>query len=122
MAGEGLDEAGGAAVDELRQGAGAGLDRPRGALGAAVEAVDLHEDRARLRGPAPAQHGRDGEVGAAGEGDHAAGVTAREYHARVGGERQPLSAGPAQRGDDGPLADPARGVDAGDPVRDITRR
>ena len=34
-------------------------------------------------------------------------VTARGDHARVGGERGAVTAGPAQRGDDGPLADPA---------------
>ena len=50
-----------------------------------------------------------------------AGVAARGDHARFGGEGQPVAAGPAQGGDDGPLADPARGVDAGEPVNDVLR-
>jgi hypothetical protein len=62
---------------------------------------------ARLQAAAVAQRGRDGDVAAGGQGDHAAGVAARGHHARVGGEGQPVVAGPAQRGDDGPLADPA---------------
>jgi hypothetical protein len=77
---------------------------------------------AGLQAAAAAQRGRDGDVAAGGQGDHPAGVAARGHHAGVGGERQQVAAGPAQRGDDGPLADPARGVDAGDPVHDVLGR
>jgi hypothetical protein len=91
-------------------------------LEARVLAVLDAELVAGLQAAAAAQRGRDGDVAAGGQGDHAAGVAAPGYHARVGGERQPVAAGPAQRGDDGPLADPARGVDAGDPVHDVLRR
>jgi hypothetical protein len=34
---------------------------------------------------------------------------------------QPVTAGPSPRGDDGPFANPARGVDAGDPVDHVRR-
>jgi len=77
---------------------------------------------AGLQAATAAQRGRDGDVAAGGQGDHAAGVAARCHNARVGGERQQVAAGPAERGDDGPLADPARGVDAGDPVDNILGR
>jgi NTP pyrophosphatase (non-canonical NTP hydrolase) len=62
------------------------------------------------------QRGRDGDVATGGQGDHAARIAAGGHHPGVGGEGQPVTASPTQRGDDGRLADPARGVDAGDPV------
>ena len=40
----------------------------------------------------------------------------------VGGEGQQVAAGSAQRGDDGPLAEPARAIDAGEPVHDALGR
>ena len=52
------DDRGEAAVAALL-GLEQGLRRRPVEVGAAVEAVDLHEDRAGLRGPAPAQHRRD---------------------------------------------------------------
>jgi hypothetical protein len=77
---------------------------------------------AGLQATAAAQRRRYGDVGAGGQGDHAAGVAARGHHAHVGGERQPVAASSVQRGDDRLLADPARGVDAGDPVDNVPGR
>jgi hypothetical protein len=74
---------------------------------------------AGLQAAAAAQRGRNGDVGLGGHGDHAAGVAARGDHPRLGGQGQPVAVGPAQSGDYGPLADPARGVDAGEPVHDV---
>jgi hypothetical protein len=61
---------------------------------------------AGLQAAAVPQRGRDGDVGAGGQGDHAAGVAARGHHARVDGQRKPVTALPAQRVDDGPVGDP----------------
>ena len=71
---------------------------------------------------AAAQRGGNRDVGAGGQGDHAAWVAAGGDHARVGGQGQPVTAGPAQRAGDGPVGDPAGGVDAADPVDHILGR
>jgi hypothetical protein len=44
---------------------------------------------------------------------------ARDHHPGVGGESQPVTAPPAQRGDGHPVGDPARGVDPAEPVDHI---
>jgi hypothetical protein len=65
---------------------------------------------------AAAQRGRDHDAGPGRHGDHAARVAACHHHPGVGGEGQPVTAAPAQRGDGRPVGDPARGVDAAEPV------
>ena len=45
-----------------------------------------------------------------------AGVAARDHHARLRGDGQPVTAAPAQHAGDRAVGDPARGVDPADPV------
>ena len=65
---------------------------------------------------AAAQRGRDHDVRPDRHGDHAARIAARDHHPGVGGDGQPVTAPPAQRGDGHPVSDPARGVDPAEPV------
>jgi hypothetical protein len=51
--------------------------------------------------------------------DHVPRVAARDHHAGLGGQGQPVTAAPAQRGDDGPAGDPAGGIDAAETVDGI---
>ena len=48
---------------------------------------------AGLQAAAAAQRGGNRDVGAGGQGDHAARVAAGGHHARVGGQGQPVTAG-----------------------------
>ena len=63
--------------------------------------------------------GGDHSVGPVQHSDHAAGVAARDHHARAGGEGEPVPAAPAQRADDRLVGDAAGGVDAAESVDHI---
>jgi hypothetical protein len=47
------------------------------------------------------------------------GKAARDHHPGIGGQGQPVTAAPAQRGDGHPVGDPARGVDPAEPVDQV---
>jgi hypothetical protein len=54
--------------------------------------------------------------GLAGTVNHASRVAAREHHAVLDGQGQPVTPAPAQRGDGRPVSDPARSVDAAEAI------
>lgn len=75
---------------------------------------------ARLESAAAAQCRRNRDVGLGRHGDKAARVPAGDHHARRGGKGQPVTRAPPQDAGDGPVGDPARRVDAAEPVQDVT--
>ena len=75
--------------------------------------------RSATRPASPCQRGRDHDVVPGRHGDYAARVAARDHHAGLDGQGQPVIAAPAQRGDRRPVSDPPRGVDPSEPVAHV---